>query len=73
MVAYFRLAMVECRSSVRKAHLRRGRRMPLVKGKTQKVVSTNISHLRKKGYPEKQAVAIAISESNKSKNNKKSK
>ncbi len=31
-------------------------------GKSQKAVSSNISRLRKEGYPQRQAVAIAMSE-----------
>lgn len=36
--------------------------MPLKKGKSKAVVSENISELRNSGRPEKQAVAIAMSE-----------
>lgn len=36
--------------------------MPLKKGTGKKVVSTNIRELRHSGYPQKQAVAIALSQ-----------
>ena len=35
--------------------------MPLAKGKAKRTVGTNIRKLRREGYPEKQAVAIAYS------------
>jgi hypothetical protein len=41
--------------------------MPLKKGYSQKAVSANISKLRDEGYPQKQAVAIALEESRRSK------
>lgn len=41
--------------------------MPLVKGKTEKVISRNISKLIDEGYPRKQAIAIAMSQAGKSK------
>lgn len=41
--------------------------MPLKKGKSKKTVSSNISELRHSGYPQKQAIAIAMSTARKSK------
>lgn len=41
--------------------------MPLKKGKSKKVISANIRELRHAGYPQKQSVAIALSQSRKSK------
>jgi uncharacterized protein YdaT len=35
--------------------------VPLKKGKRDKVVSSNIRQLIKEGYPQKQAIAIALS------------
>lgn len=40
--------------------------MPLKKGKSKKVVSANISELVHSGRPQKQAIAIALSEARKS-------
>jgi hypothetical protein len=39
--------------------------MPLKKGKSKKVISDNISELRHAGHPEKQSIAIAMSEAGK--------
>jgi hypothetical protein len=41
--------------------------MPLVKGKSKKVIGENIKELRNSGYPERQSIAIAMSEAGKSK------
>lgn len=44
--------------------------MPLKKGKSKKVVSSNISELIGSGYPHKQAIAIALSEARRNKKKK---
>lgn len=47
--------------------------MPLKKGKSKKIISENISELRHSGRPEKQSIAIAMSEAGLSKKKKKKK
>jgi len=47
--------------------------MPLEKGKSKKVISKNISELRNSGYPERQSIAIAMSEAGLSKKKEKKK
>jgi hypothetical protein len=39
--------------------------MPLKKGKSKKVISSNIAELRRSGRPQKQAIAIAYSQAGK--------
>ncbi len=44
--------------------------MPLNKRRTQKAVSSNIRKLKGEGYPQRQAVAIAMSTAGKSRKKK---
>ena len=42
--------------------------MPLKKGKSKKVISSNIREMIKAGHPQKQAVAAALNTARKTKN-----
>lgn len=44
--------------------------MPLKKGSSRKVVSSNIREMRRAGYPQKQAVAAALRKAGKSRGGK---
>ncbi len=44
--------------------------MPLKKGRSRKVISTNIEELMHSGRPQKQAVAIALKTAGKSRKNR---
>lgn len=44
--------------------------MPLKKGKSQKIISSNIRKLRSEGFPEKQSIAIALNTAKKRKKRK---
>lgn len=47
--------------------------MPLMTGNSPSIISGNVAELRRSGYPEKQAVAIAYSQARKTKKKKKAK
>jgi len=44
--------------------------MPLKKGSSKPIVSSNISKLRHEGYPSKQSIAIAMNKAGKGKSKK---
>ena len=44
--------------------------MPIKKGRSKKVVSQNISMLVREGYPQRQAIAIAMNTAGKAKKSK---
>jgi hypothetical protein len=44
---------------------------PLKRGSSRKTISSNIRELRKSGRPQRQAIAIALSEARRSKRKKK--
>ena len=51
--------------------LKEREQMPLMKGSSQKIISSNISELMHSGYPQKQSIAISMSKAGKSKKKRK--
>mgnify|MGYP001608309795 CR=1 FL=1 len=47
--------------------------MPVLKGESKEIIGENIAELRRSGYDEKQAVAIAFSKAGKARKTKKKK
>ncbi len=47
--------------------------MPLASGSSKETISSNISELRKSGYPERQSIEIAFSKAGKGRKKKKAK
>lgn len=63
--------MLKNNNMERKRSKRKEKRVPLKKGKSQKVISANIKTEMKAGRPQKQAIAIAMSKAGLSKKKRK--